>query len=88
MLHLFFLISCIFIRFLGKVFKVTFREESGALWDGGNSQTYVLLHAYLFELSTLLLVCNLWSSQGEIQTWPQYTEGRERLEKETDHSRW
>ena len=36
--------------------------------------------------SPLLLVCILWSSLGEIQNWPSYTEGKERSKKEADHS--
>lgn len=32
------------------------------------------------------LVCKLQSSPSEIGNWPLYTEDRERLKKETDHT--
>lgn len=35
-------IFCILMRFLGKVFKVTFRGQSGALGDGDTSETFEL----------------------------------------------
>ena len=34
-----------------------------------------------------MLVHDLRSSLGKIQNWPLYKEGKERLKKETDHSR-
>lgn len=85
-----FSIVTIFTHFLWKVFKVTFREESGALWDLGAMETYIFLDILLvpFEMSTLLLVGHLEISQGEIQTWSPDTEGEGSLKKEADSSRF